>query len=69
MIGISHFQISSSKDNSQDIFQVQVEQVEGLKRYMRGVVGLFAMRQGQGLDRKPSLRGEEGLCLEPEETR
>lgn len=42
---------------------------EGLKRYLRGVAGPFAMRQGQGLDTKPSLRGEERLCLEPEETR
>lgn len=61
--------ISWNNGNSQDIFQEQVEQVKGLKRYMRGVVGLFAVKQGQGLNRKLSLRDEEGLCLEPEETR
>lgn len=36
---------------------------EGLKRYMKGVVGPFALRQGQGLDTKPSLRGDGKASL------
>ena len=36
---------------------------KGLKRYMREVVGPFALRQGQGLDTKPSLRGDGKTAL------
>lgn len=42
---------------------------EGLKRYVRGVVGPFALGQGQRLASKPSLRVMERLWMEPEETR
>lgn len=34
-----------------------------LKRYMRGVVGPFALRQGQGADTKPSRRGDGEASL------
>lgn len=36
---------------------------EGLKRYMRGVVCPYALRQGQGLETKPSLRGDGEASL------
>lgn len=36
---------------------------EGLKRYIRGVVGSFALRQGQRLGTKLSLKGDGKALL------